>query len=53
MNQHQRPWDVQKILNNFQRNVAGKIIAMPLLPKGNPDTLIWSHSKSSHYDVKS
>lgn len=53
MNQHHRAWDVQKILSNFQRSTLSKIIATPLLPEGKSNTLIWPHSKSCHYDVKS
>lgn len=51
MNQQHRAWDVQKI-SNFPGSIAAKIIATPLLPEGDPDTLIWPYSKSGLYDVK-
>lgn len=53
LNQQQRSWDIQKILNTFSRNIAAKIIALPLLPGSDPDRLIWPYTKNGDYAIKS
>lgn len=52
MKQGQRSWDVRKILDNFPREVAAKIIATPILRGDEQDKLIWPFSKHGIYDVK-
>lgn len=48
-----RSWDIAKIRQFFQPNIAIQILQTPIAWNGGADVLWWQHSKSGDFFVKS